>query len=94
MNKDKEVEVVNSREAKVDLMVKVANLIVLCRIKSDLNERMMIKTRSNGKVVVHNEEVLVLTKEEVILFIEVVFMVIVSNVLKRGIDLLNADPLK
>ena len=52
MNKDKEVEVVDSREAEEDLMVKVADLIVLCRIKEDLNGRMMAKTRLSGKVVI------------------------------------------
>ena len=45
-------------------------------------------------MVVHTEEVLDLTEEEVILIIEVVFMVIVSDVVKRDIDLLNVDLLK
>ena len=45
MNKDKEVEVVDSEEAKVDLMEKVANLTVLCRIKAKLNRIMMKKAR-------------------------------------------------
>ena len=89
MNKDKEVEVVDSRETVVDLMEKVADLIVLCRIKENLNGRMMTKIKLSGKVVVHTEEVLDLTEEEVILILEVDFMVIVSDVVKRDIDLLN-----
>ena len=40
------------------------------------------------------EEVLVLTKEEVVLIIEVVFMVIVSDVAKKGIDPLSVDTLR
>ena len=94
MSKDKEVEVVDSREVEVDLMVKVVDLTTLCRIKENLNGRMMTKTRPSGKVVAHIEEVLDLTKEEVILILEVVFMVIVTNVVKKGIDLLNVDLLK
>ena len=94
MNKDREVEVVDSREVEVDLMEKVADLTVLCRIKENLNGRMMTKARPNGKVVILTEEALVLTEEEVILILEVDFMVIVSDLVKRGIDLLNIDPLK
>ncbi|MDF3686275.1 hypothetical protein [Enterobacter hormaechei] len=97
MNKDKEVEVVDSREAEVDLMEKVADLTVLCRIKANLNGRMMTKARSNGKVVILTEEVLILTEEEVILILEVVSVVIVSDVVKRDIDdqsLLDFFPVK
>ena len=94
MNKDKEVEVVDSREAEVDLMEKVADLIVLCRIKENLNGRMMKKIRMSGKVVVLTDEVLDLAGEEVTLILEVVSMVIVSDVVKRDIDLLNLDLLK
>ena len=49
----------------------------------------MTKIRSSGMVVVHTKEVLDLTKEEVIFILEVVFVVIVSNVAKKGIDLLK-----
>ena len=56
--------------------------------------RMMIKARLSGKVVVHTEVVLVLTEEKVILILEVDFMVIVLDVVKRDINLLNVDPLK
>ena len=87
MNKEKEVEVVDSREAKVDLMEKVADLIFLCKIRENPNGRMMTETRINGKVVI-------LIEEEVILILEVAFMVIVSGVVKRDIYLLNVDPLK
>ena len=41
MRKEKEVEVVDSREAEVDLMVMVVDLTILCRIKENLNGRMM-----------------------------------------------------
>ena len=94
MSKDKEVEVVDSRKVEVNLMVKVVDLTILCKIKENLNGRMMTNTRLSGKVVAHNEKVLDLTKEEVILILEVVFVVIVTNVLKKGIDLLNVDLLK
>ena len=94
MNKDKEVEVVDSREAEVDLMEKVTNLTVLCRIKENLNGRVMTKARSNGKVVILTKEALILIEEEVILILEVDFMVIVLDVAKKGIDPLNVDLLK
>ena len=86
MNKDKEVE--------VDLMEKVADLTILCKIKENLNGRMLTKIRTYGKVIVHTEEVLDLTEEEVILILEVVSMVIVLNVVKNGIYILNVDLLK
>ena len=54
----------------------------------------MKKERLNGKVVVPIEGVLVHTKEEVIIILEVVFMIIVTNVVKKGVDLLNIDLLK
>ena len=56
--------------------------------------RMMTKTRPNGKVVVHTEKVPNLTKEEVILILEVVSMVIFIDVVNNGIDPLNVDPMK
>ena len=43
MNKDKEVEVVDSREAKVNLMEKVGYLKIICKIRANLNGIMMIK---------------------------------------------------
>ena len=94
MNKDKELEVVDSKEVEVDIMEKVADLTILCRIKANLNGRVMIKARLNGKVVVLTEEALILTREEVIPILEVDFMVLVLHVVKKGIDLLNVDPLK
>ena len=75
-------------------MVKVVDLKILCRVKENLNGRMMTKERPNGKVEILTEEALILTKEEVILILEVDFMVIVSDVVKRDIDLLNVDLLK
>ena len=94
MNKDKMVEMVDSREAEVDLMEKVADLTILCRIKANLNGRVMTKARPNVKVVISSEEALLLTGEEVILILEVDFMVIVLDVVKKGIDPLNVDLLK
>ena len=94
MNKDKEVEVEDSREVEVDLMEKVVDLIVLCKIRENLKGRMIKKERLSGKVVILTEEVLILTKEEVILIPEVGFMVVVSYVVKGDIDILNVDPLK
>ena len=85
---------VDSREAEVDLMEKVVHLTILCRIKENLNGRVMKKARLNGKVVILTEEALILTGEEVILILEVDFMVIVLDVEKKDIDLLNVDPLK
>ena len=94
MNKEKEVEVIDSREAEEDLMVKVVELIVLCMIKENMNGKMMTKTRPNGNMVVLTEEVLVLIEEELIHILEVVLVVIVSNVVKKGIDILNVDLIK
>ena len=94
MEKDKEVEVVDSKEVEEDLMVSVVDLIVLCKIKANLNGRMMKKTRPSGKVEVHTKEVLVFIKEEVILILEVVFLVIVSDVAKKSIDPLSVDTLR
>ena len=53
----------------MDLIEKVADLTILCRIRENLIRRMMKKRRLSGKVVVHTNEVLDLTKEEVIFFL-------------------------
>ena len=45
-------------------------------------------------MVILTKEALILIEEEVILILEVDFMVIVSDVVKRNIDLLSVDPLK
>ena len=84
----------DSREAKVDLMEKVVDLEILYKIKENMNGRVMIETRLNGKMVIPTEEVLILIEEEAILIVEVVFMVIVLDVAKNGIDVLNVDILK
>ena len=94
MNKDKEVDLVDSREVKVHLMEKVVDLIVICRIKENLNGRVITKARSNGKVVILTEEALILTEEEVILILQVDFMVINLDVAKKEIDPLNVDILE
>ena len=59
-----------------------------------MNGRMIIRERLSGKVVIPTKEVLVLTEEEVILILEVDFVVIISDVVKKGINSLNVDPLK
>ena len=94
MNKDKVVEVVDSREVEVDLMEKVADLTIMCKIRANLSGRMMKKTRLSRKVVFLTKEVPDLTEEKVILILEVFFVVIVTYVVKKGIDLLNVDLLK
>ena len=94
MNKDREVEVVDSREVEVDLMEKVVDLTILCRIKESLNGRVMTKARPNGKVVILTEEALLLIEEEVVLILEVDFMEIVLDVGKKDIDHLNVYFLK
>ena len=43
---------VDSREAKVDLMMEVAGLTILCKIKENLNRRIMKEERQNGKLVI------------------------------------------
>ena len=73
---------VDSREVEVDLVEEVVDLIVLCKMSPNLNGRMMIKARPNGKVAIITEEVMVLTEEEVIFILKVVFMVIISDVEK------------
>ena len=75
-------------------MEKVADLTIICRIKENMNGRVMKKARPNGKVVILIEDELILAKEEVILILEVDFMVIVLGVVKRDIDILNVNPLK
>ena len=54
---------VDSKEAEVDLMEKVVDFIVLCRIKANMNGRVMTKARQNGKVVILIEEALILTRK-------------------------------
>jgi hypothetical protein len=54
----------------------------------------MTEERPSGKVVILIEEVLVLTEEEVFLILEVVSMVIILDLVKKGIDPLRVDPLK
>ena len=85
---------VDSREVEVDLIEKVTDLTILYKIRENLNGGMMTKTRPSGKMVVHTEEVLVLTEEEVIHILEVVFVVIFLDVVKKGIEILNVDLLK
>ena len=64
---------VDSREAEVDLMEKVVDLTIMCKIRENMSGKVMTKARPNGKVAILTEEILVLTEEEVILILEVVF---------------------
>ena len=89
MNKDKEVEVVESREAEVDLTMEMADLIILCKIKENLNEKVKKKARQSGKVVFPTEVETIPIEEEVILTLEVDFMVNVIDVVVKIIDPLN-----
>ena len=91
MDKDKEVEVVDSREEEVDPMEKVVDLKKLCKIRENLNGRMMTKTRPSGKEGAHTKEVLDLTEEEVILVLEVVSIAIILDVVNKSVGLLNVD---
>ena len=84
---------VDFREAEVDLTKTVENLTILCKIWTNMSEKMMIKARSSGKVVILSEEVLVLTGEEVFLIPEEDFVVTILDVAKRGIDPLSVDTL-
>ena len=93
MDKRREVEVVDSREAKVDLMEKVEDLTILYKTRENMNGKMKKKARLNGNVVVFTEEVLVHTKEEVTLTLKVVFMINVLNMVKKGIDPLSTNTL-
>lgn len=70
-------------------MEKVVNLTILYKIKEKLNEKVRIKARPGGKVVIPTKVVLVHIEEEVILILEVTFMVNVIDVVK-DIDPLNA----
>ena len=89
MNKDKKVDVVDSREVEGDPMEKVLDLTIMCKTRKNMSGRMKIKARLNGKVVIPTKLVLVHTKEEVILTLEVVFMVNVINIEKKVMDPLN-----
>ena len=93
MNKDRKVEVVDSREAEVDPMEKVIDLTIILKIRANLNRRMTIKARLSGNVAILIEELLVLTEEEVILILEVGFVVIILDVVKKSIGPLSVDNL-
>ena len=67
------------------------DLIVPYKSRENLSARMEIKERLSLKVVIPIKVVLVHTKEEVILTLEVVFMVNVIDVGKKVIDPLNAS---
>ena len=89
MNKDKEVEVVDSKEIEAYLTMEMVDLTILCKIKENLNGKLKLKERLSGKVVIPTEVVLVPTKEDVILTLEVDFMVNLIDVMAKVIDPLN-----
>ena len=90
MSKDKELEVANHKEVEVDLMVKVADLTISCKAKANLNGKVKIKARPSGKVVTIPTKVdTIPIAEEVILTLDVDFMVNVINVVVKVIDPLN-----
>ena len=104
MSKDKEIEMVDFRVVEVDLMEKVADLTILCKTKEKPNGRIKKKERPSGKEVIPIDDVLVLTKAEVILtkvelilieiaILEEVFMVIVSSVVQKDIEPLSVNNL-
>lgn len=84
---------VDSIEAEVDIIEKVEDLTILCKIRENMNGKVMTKARLDGKVVILTEEVVVPTKEEAILTLEEAFVVIVLDVAKKGIDSLSVDNL-
>ena len=89
MNKHEEVLVIDSRELEVDLMMVVEDLTILCKSRENLNGKLKVKTRMKRKVVIPTEVVLVPIEEEVILTLEVDFMVNVIDVVVKVIDPLN-----
>ena len=48
MKKDKEIEVVHSREAKVDLTMEMEDLTILYKTKENINQKVKIKARWKG----------------------------------------------
>ena len=89
MSKDKELEVADPKEAEVDLMVKLVDLTISCKTKAYLNGKVKIKAKPSGKVVTPLEVDTIPIEEEVILTLEVDFMVNVINVVVKLIDPLN-----
>ena len=89
MKKDKEVEVVDSREVEVDLTMEMVDLTILCKIKENLNGKVKIKARPSGKVVIPIEVDTIPIEEEVLITLEVDFMVNVIDMVVKVIDILN-----
>ena len=56
MNRDKEVEVEDLKEAKVNLTRKILDLTILYMIRENLNGKVMKKEIPSGKVVVITKE--------------------------------------
>ena len=66
-------------------MEKVIDLTIMLKIRENMNRRIKIKARISRNVAIIIEKLLVLTKEEVILILEVGFVVIILDVVKKGI---------
>ena len=81
MKKDREVKVVDSREAEADLTMEMVDLTILCKTKANMNgevrkkenmnEKMKTKARLGGNVVIHIEVETIPIEEEVVLTLEV-----------------------
>ena len=89
MNKDKEVEVVDSREAEVDLTMEMKNLIILCNSNENLNGKVKTKARQSGNVVIPTKVETIPIDDDLNPTLEVDFMVNVIDVVVKVIDPLN-----
>ena len=89
MDKDKEVEVVGSREVEANLIMEIADLTILRKKKEKLNGKMNTKERKSRKVLIPTEMETILIEEELIPTREVDFNVNVIDVVVKVIDILN-----
>ena len=91
MNKDKAIEVVDSKETKVNLTMEMVDLTILYKTRENMNGKVKIKARPSGKVVITIKVLLVPIEEEVILTLEMDFMVNFIDVVVKVIDIFNAE---
>ena len=80
---------VDSREGEVDLTMEMVDLTIMCKIKVNLNGKVKEKARKSGKVVIPTKVDTIPMDEEVIITLEVDFMVNVIDVALIFIDPLN-----
>ena len=80
---------VDSREAEVDLTMEMADLIIMGNTKANMNGKVNIKERLSGNVVITTKVETIPIEEDVILTLEVDFMVNVIDVVVKVIDILN-----